>query len=62
MYVPGPEDAPSDPGGDGARFLPITDATTDALRPDDILARPRINIVLHWFDRVREQAPVRRQQ
>ncbi len=50
----------------GARFLrttdAITDATTDALRPDDILAWPRINIVLHWFDRVREQAPVRRQQ
>jgi len=29
-------------------------------RSDDILARPRINIVLHWFDKVLEQAPGRR--
>jgi len=29
-------------------------------RPGDILARPRINIVLHWFDKLREQAPGRR--
>jgi eukaryotic-like serine/threonine-protein kinase len=60
MYATGFEDSPAwDISPDSKRFLMIKLPDQTAAAPKAIAGRPKINIILNWFEELKQRVPVK---